>query len=233
MATVNDIITRIRDDLDESITGAGGQWSDTQLKRWMNQARNDLAVTTKKFEDKVDVVVSAGTSEVTAPSTIIEIDHVYWLPDGDTRAIPLQPSHFDAMDQRWGSWQSIASGDPQAFAPYGYSPNLKIRLYPVPSRSGNIRIYHAKQPAAVTENNTTDNSLYDMPDMWVEAVVFYVCMRALRRDGNEQYQSFMAWYMEKRDQLAQHTHTSHTREIVHDYYSGGVPAHLAMWDYPG
>lgn len=233
MATVNDILLRIRDDLDEAgVTGAGGQWSDTALKRWMNAAARDLAVYTKKFETSVDIAVVAGTAEVTATATIIEINHVYFLPDGDQRAIPLRPTHFDAMDQVWGSWQNLSTGDPQLFAPYGYSPNLKIRLYPVPGRAGNLRVYHAKAPTAIVEDNATDNTTYDMPDVFTDAVVFYVCMRAARRDGHERWQDFMGWYMEKREQMAQQDHTSHTREIVHDYYAGGVPAHLAQWDYP-
>lgn len=231
MATVNDILLKIRDDLDELTTGAGAQWSDTQLKRWMNQARNDLATVTKLFESTVDVAVTAGVAEVTVPATVIEINHVYFLPTGDTRAIPLDATHFEAGDQVWGSWQNIRQGDPAMFAPWGYSPNLKLRLYPVPSRAGNIRIYHAKQPAAIVEDNATNNTTYDMPDFYVEAVIFYVIERALRRDRNQDWQVFAVKYQEKRAEIAGHQHTSHAREIVHDYWSGGVPRHLSDFDY--
>lgn len=229
MATVNAVITRIRDSLDEPTAAA---WTNTQLKRWINQAVTDIAVVAKPFETSVDVSVIAGTSEYTVAATIIQIDRCYYLPTGSSQAIPLSAKHWEKMDEMWGSWQNISSGDPYTFSTFGYSPNLKVKLYPVPSRAGTLRIYHRAAPAGIVEDETTDNSTLGIPDFWTEAIVYYVEMRARRKDGQTNWQEAMQLYNEKRQQIMEHDAMMSTREFVHDYAAGGVPRWLADYDYP-
>lgn len=229
MATVTQIIADVRDALDEQTAAA---WTNTQLKRWINAAMRDIAVVAKPFETSADVVVSAGTSEYTVGATIIQIDRCYFLPTGSTQAIPLRATHWEKMDEIWGSWQNFTAGDPITFSTFGYSPALKVKLYPVPSRAGTLRVFHRAAPAAIAEDETVDGSTLGVPDYWREAIVYYVEMRARRKDGQANWQEAMALYNEKRDQIKTHEALSATQEFVHDFYSGGVPAWLANPDYP-
>lgn len=229
MATVNAVITRIRDNLDET---TAAQWTNTQLKRWVNAAVADIAVVAKPFETSVDVSVIAGTSEYTVGATIITIDRCYFLPTGTTQAQPLRPTHWEKMDETWGSWQNMTNGDPYTFSTFGYSPALKVKLYPVPSRAGTLRIHHRAAPAAITEDESVDNSTLGVPDFWTEAIVYYVEARARRRDQQQNWQESLVLYNQKLDQIREHEAMSATQEFIHDFHAGGVPAWLADDNYP-
>lgn len=226
MATVSEILTRVRDRLDE-VSTTGGQWTQPQLRRWYNDALNDIARFTHHLTTSTDIAVAAGAAEVNIPGTVLEIQHVYYAPDGGTEVIPLTAYHWDAMDAIWGSWQNHASGDPSAYAPWGYSPNLKVRLYPVPSRAGNLRVFHAKQPTPITtDSNTNDGSTVDLPDAWCDLVVDYIEYMALRKDRDPRWQEVFDLYTRKREDMAQHDYLAQARDIVHDYGSGGLPRWL-------
>jgi hypothetical protein len=230
MTTVADVLAKCRDRLDET-NASGGQWSNVQLRRWFNDAMNEIARTTLHLVTYTDVAVVAGDAEVSLAGTVIEIQQVYFRPTDSDEAIPLTPYHFEAMDAIWGSWQDISSGDPSAFAPWGYSPNLKVRLYPIPGRAGNLRVYHAKQATPIDTEGADDADTLDAPDAWHDLIADYVEYMALRKDRDPRWQEAFQLYSSKVQLMAEHDYLANARDIVHDYVSGGLPRWLVDPSY--
>ena len=230
MATNAQVLARVRDMLDEQ---TAAQWTDLQLRRWLNDGVADLARSTRFYEQSTDVTVLTGTAIATLPSDVMEIQHVYWISTTDsTRTKPLIAQHFESMDAVWGQWQNDRTGEPYTFAPRGLAPNLKVHLYPIPSEDGTLRVFYVGLPTAINEGGSDDSNTCAVPDGWVDILVHYIEYRSLRKDRDPRWQEALAIYNEQRDTLAEHDSLAVAREIVMDPWAGAVPRFIADPDYP-
>jgi len=229
MATNLEIITRVRDMLNEA---TATQWSDTQLRRWMNDGAKHIARETHFAETNQDIDVAADAQSVAAPTNVLMIQHVYWIPDSDTdHIVPLVPKHYEQMDALWGSWQNQTTGEPVAFAPRGVSPSLRIYMYPTPDEAGTLRVFHTAIPTDIATDTSADATTSTVPDGWVDLLVDYVEYRALRRDRDPRWQEAKQLFDEKLEDMAQYDTLAIAREMIHDVRTGGVPRWLADPDF--
>jgi hypothetical protein len=196
--TVNNIVTAVRDRLDEA---TAGQWTNTQIKRWLNEALRDLARKTKHIKSTTTFTTTAGVAEYTAATNIIEIEHAYYAP-GDGRQIPLIPRAWDGMNNIWGQQQNQSGGDPMMWTTWGVPPALKVRLYPVPSESSKtVTLYVTRLATAVTEDESSDTTTVDFPEAWVDLTKDFIEYCALRKDRDPRWQEAFQFYAQRVDDL--------------------------------
>jgi len=227
MTTVAQLITRVREGrLDEPLT-SGSQWTPANMLAYINEAIKDIARVTRHFKTQVTVPVSANVNTYILVASILEIELVYFIPTADTtRVIPLRGAHMEALDQQWGEHQNISSGYPAIYTVYGSSPTLEMRLYPVPSMAGALRIHCAVFPAELT----TDADTLAIPAGWEDVVEEYVEYMALRKDRDQRFQVAFGMYQQKLEALVDHDYINSNREVIHDAWSGGIPRWLAEFE---
>lgn len=227
---VSEYLAEIREMIDEPVAS---RWSDMSLRRGINNALKDIARTTHHIRDRITVTMVANQAEYTIPENVLEIEDGWYLP-GDGQYIPLVARQFEGMNAVWGSRQNQTGGYPQLFTVWGSSPNLKLRLYPVPSVNGHtVSLMIVRYPTLIDINGANDGSNIDFPDAWSEAIVAYCEYRALRQDRDGRWQEAYARYQEIRDQLVViGDYLNANRDIVPDPYTtvGGVPRWLASFD---
>lgn len=235
MATplVSEVLIRIREMLNETAT-IGGQWTQTQLRRLMNDGLGDIARVTNFLRDRLVITLTANVAEYSVAENVLTIDSAYYLP-GDGRYIPLQARQWESMDVVWGQRQNQNSGGyPFLFTVWGFSPNLKIRFYPVPpTTSHTVSLMITRTPAKIDVAGSTDSSSIDFPEAWIDAIVAYVEYRALRADRDPRWQEAKGEYSEIRDTLmVMGDYLTVDRELIMDPYTGagGVPGWLADFD---
>jgi hypothetical protein len=227
--TIAETIDRVRDMLDEEQT-TGGRWSQKQLRRWINDGMRDIARVTRHFRDRATISLTMNVGEYTVPDNVLEIELAYYLP-GDGQYIPLQPRQFESMDLIWGSRQDQSGGYPMLYTVWGFSPNLKLRLYPVPPVTGHdVSLMVVRFPAQIALDGSADGTVIDFPEAWLDAIVSYAEYRARRMDGDPRWQEARGEYTEIRDQLTvMGDYLNAPREITPDPYTGWVPNWLSQF----
>lgn len=227
MPTVNQLLTEIRDSLAEPIAA---QWQDPMLVRWINEAGRDLARATRHLKDTATITTTANVSEYDVPDNVIAIEHAYYSPDG-ARQRPLTARHYEGMDAVWGEWQNQARSEPEFFTTMGYSPNLKIKLYPAPaSGSKTVTLIVSRTPAEIAFAPIVPSATADVPAHWYDALVLYVEAKALRRDRDPRWSEARQLYTEVRDNLVNNPdYLAVNREVVPSA-SGYLPRWLTEFD---
>lgn len=225
MISVTEMLGRVRDMLDEP---TAAQWSDISLRRWINDGMKDIARTTRHMRDRAVLTMTANVPEYTVPENVLEIEMAYYLP-GDGRYIPLQARQFESMDLIWGQQQNQSGGWPILYTVWGYSPSLKLRLYPVPQVNGHtVSLMVVRYPALIPIDGSADSSNIDFPEAWLDALVAYTEYRALRKDHDPRATDARTEYSEIRDQLTvMGDYLNAPREMMMDPYAGPVPRWLS------
>jgi hypothetical protein len=191
--TVAAATTALRDLLDET---TAAQWTDVQLRRWLNEGIRDIARRTRHYWDTDTIDTAADDGEYTVAEDVLHIKHVYFTPDGDTsRDIPLEPRAFEAMNQVWWDRQDQSSGYPVFFTTFGYAPTLTIKLFPVPSVDGTLTLHVIRLPAELDVTSGTGN--IDVPTGWLEVAYDYAEYKALRKDRDPRWQEAYNLYEAK------------------------------------
>jgi hypothetical protein len=229
MATGAEIIEQIRDALDEATES---QWSNPQIRRWINRGLRDIARVTRHFQDRITVSLTAGVSEYAIPANVLEVTDAFFLP-GDGRSITLTARQYESMRQVWGDRPNSTSFSPQVFSIWGYSPNLRIVLYPVPERdiTNGLALMVVRTPVPLNPTGSQDSAQLDFPDTWMDALVHFAESQALRNDRDPRWQEAYQLYQEVRDQLTvMGDYMVVNREFVRDPHVGDVPRWLAAWD---
>lgn len=190
--TVATAVTALRERLDET---TAAQWTDVQIRRWLNEAIRDVARRTRHYRDTDTIAVTADDGEYTVDSDVIHIYHAYFTPDGDSRMIPLDARAFEAMDSIWWDQQNQSGGYPAIWTTYGHSPSLVIKLFPVPSVDGTLTLHVSRLPAALDITSGTGN--VDAPEAWLEVAYDYAEYMALRKDRDPRWQESFQMYEQK------------------------------------
>lgn len=225
MTTVATAVTSIRERLDEL---SPSQWSNVQLRRWLNEGVKDIARRTFHYEDvKTIPIVFPDVSNgiYIADASVIRINQVYFSPTADTtEKFPLQARAWEAMDNIWWNRQDLQSGYPVLWSTRGYSPQLQIKLFPVSSVAGTLYMNCVRMP--VDLDITTGTGNVDCPDAWIEIAYFYCQYMARMKDRDwdaakmafEQYGSMI-------DNMIEHGDYSNTADEF--TWSGG--GYLPNW----
>lgn len=201
--TMKALITALREDrLDEK---DAAQWQDDELRRWINEGTRDICRRIEILPTSADIAVSAGVQQYTMATDVLRVNRVEWRPTGQTNVYSLEYRDFNNMDSVWWTSQIQTQGTPVLFTMWGYTPNLKLVLYPTPSVSGVAKVFYYKLPTEIATDGSADTSTIDLPEGWHDLVLDYAEYRALRKDGDDRWQAAKAEYEQHLINMEEHT----------------------------
>lgn len=224
--TVVEAVKALRERLDEKNPGT---WEDRELRRWLNEGIRDIARRTQALTDVDTIAVVSGTGEYTVTADVLRINFVYFNPTGQTQQYPLEARPWEAMNNVWWSEQNRMAGYPAMYTTYGFPPNLKVKIFPVPNSTGTLTLHVARLPA--TLDIATGAGNIEMVEGWLEVAYDYAEMMAQRKGRNPLWRESMELYEAKVLDMINTIETLNANgEII---WAGGsmVPRHLADWNY--
>lgn len=186
-------LTALRERLDETTATA---WTDAQLRRWINEAVNDIARTTETVQSTVNLDVDAGDQDHTLPATTLRVYRAEFIEDGSQKVYPLEFVDFNAADSVWWTDQAMTDGTPRIYTLWGYPPTLNCKLYPVPSVNGTLRVHYYAAPAALATDGTAGSTTLAVPEAYTDLILDHAEYKALRRDRDPRWQEAKAQYDE-------------------------------------
>lgn len=228
MPTVTELIAEIRAMLDEPNEA---QWTQTNLRTWINEGNRDLARATRHLKATETIPTVAGTGTYNTSDSVIAIEHAYYEDVAGVRRIPLIPKHFENMDSVRGyNWDR--EGTPQYFTTLGFNPSLQVSVFPVPTvEDDNLILMIAKLPAAIDLTGAGDASQVETAAIWYDALSDYCEFKGLRKDRDPRWQEAYELYKEKRDGLINNPdYLAVNRELIPDPIAGYQPEWLVSFD---
>ena len=228
--TLTQLIANLRENrLDER---EAHQWQDDELRRWINEGTRDVARRAEILFTTSDVAFGAGVQEVTAPTDVLRIHRAEWRPTSQDQIWPLEYRDFHGMDSLWWTQQTVTQNTPMYFTLWGYTPNLKIVLYPTPYEVGVVKIHYYKTPTEFALDGTEDGDSVDLPEGWADLVLDYAEYKALRKDRSPAWQEAKGEYEQHLEQLIEHSRRL-TDQVgfIDDASSPFVPQWLYGGDY--
>lgn len=195
-------LTALRERLDEATATA---WTDVQLRRWVNEAVNDIARRTETIQVTANLDVDAGDQDHTLPATTLRVYRAEYIEDNNQKVYPLEWVDFNAADSVWWVDQATTDGRPRIYTLWGYPPNLQIKLYPVPSVNGTLRVHYYSAPTALATDGTAASTNLSVPEGYTDLVLDYAEYKALRRDRDPRWQEAKAEYEQHLEQMTDMT----------------------------
>lgn len=225
MPTVSELITSVRDALDEPTPA---QFSDDMLVRWLNEANADIARSTRGFKDSTTFPVIPDNSIYPLPPEVIAVEHCYYYTGG--QVYNLHAHHFEDFDALRHGYGAQLIGTPAHFSTFGFTPNLFLLVFPTPSTLGDsIEIFAARMPAPMLI--AEPNAEVDTLGIWYDALVDYCEYKALRRDRDPRWQEAYGIYKEKRDGMIHNPdYLPVSRGVVPTPGGGWLPEWLISFD---
>ena len=193
MATQGDVLTLVRDRLDEA---TAHQWTDEQIYRWINEAVRDVARRSESLMITDDVTGVIGQHDYTLPGDIVRVHRVEWRPTaGNIYAM----NYVDLKDgdHLWSTTREDQEGTPATWSLWGFSPNLKLLVYPTPAEAGSFKVWSYQMPADLAVNGTASGSTVSIPTGWEDLLADYAEYHALRKDRDPAWQEAKSLYDEK------------------------------------
>jgi len=196
--TQADAIVSVRARLDEPTSI---YWTDTDIRRWINEIALDIARRTESLRGSYLQPVVVGTSSYTpvftATTQMYRIYRVEYIPTGQAQVYPLEFRDPNAADEVWGLSQQITEGIPVIWTSWGAPPTLTLQVYPSPARAGNLKLWYYRLPTQLAITTTTNAaSLIDIVDGWEDILIDGVEYKAKRRDNDSSWQDAKREYEE-------------------------------------
>lgn len=227
MATMGDVLEQVRDRLDEA---TAHQWTDEQLRRWINEGVRDVARRSEALMITDDVAGVIGTHEYTLPGDIVRIHRVEWRPTSGG-VYTMQFVALKDGDALWSTMQETSQGTPSVWSLWGFSPALKLKVYPTPAEAGSFKVWSYQMPANLSDTGSADGTTLSIPTGWEDLVSDYAEYHALRKDRDPAWQEAKAIYDEHLLDLVA-TAQQWTDQATSITPSGNmVPDWLAFGDY--
>lgn len=202
MTTQGDFITKARVRLNES---TARQWTDTNLRQWINEGARDIARKTESLEDRDTVAAVVGTAEYTLDTDVIRIHRVEFTPTGED-TIRLEYVDIKDMDNFGWRQRTLRQDRPYVYSVWGSGRALKLIVHPVPATAGNFTIWVYRTPAVLAESTTTDAATHvEIPQNWDDILLDYIEYRALRMDRDQRWVEAKAIYDENAAQMYDNT----------------------------
>lgn len=187
-------LTEIRDFLDEPVAQ---QWSNAQLTGYINLGQADVQRKSETLRNLVTMEVLSNVQKYTAPSDILRIYRLEYIPSGSTQTYGLEFRGYNEMDAVWGTYQQYTGAFPSLYTLWSNPPTLQIVAYPVPSQAGLFQCFYYRQPVPVV--NQTD-TLDCLPGY--ESLIYdYAVYRALRQDADPRWQDQFNMYQQNLDSM--------------------------------
>ncbi len=178
--------TDVRQRLDETTQRF---WSDQELNRWIEEGARDLARRAELLQDRFTIATTTGTQEYTMPTDLFRAHRAEWTPDG-VNIYPLEQRSVQEMDVVWGTQRLTQSSYPNYWSLWGFPPQLKVLLFPVPSQTGTLTIWYYRAPTQTSQ----DTDPVDVPTGWEDLIAQYCEYIALRKDADPRWKDAKELY---------------------------------------
>lgn len=171
--TVADLLVRVRNLLQDQ---DGVRWVDDELVRWVNDAQREIVLLKPdSYSTRATHTCVAGTLQ-NLPSDGLQILDVTRNLDGTKRAIRLVSRYIlDAENPTWHS--NTESSDIRVFTFDDRAPT-SFYVFPPASVGSLIEILYSTAPPVVAIGGNLS-----LNDIYVGAIVDYVCYRAFSKDA--------------------------------------------------
>ena len=198
------------------------RFTPANLRTWIEEGTKEIARRTECLRDDTTIAVAANTAAVTGPTDMVRIYHAQFEPTGQSQVYPLEYRDRRSMDPLWGTHQNIStSAYPEFYTTWDTPPTLSIRLAPIPSAAGNLRVFYYRLPATISTSGSDDTDAIEVPAGWEDLVTDYVEARGYRKDRrSEDYQLAMQAFQEKMIALAETSVRYMDSGGTIDYYPG-------------
>lgn len=196
--------------LAELLIQAGDRLNDPQhisptaptLRRWINEASRELVRKTECLYGSSTISVVAGTQSYTLPTDVVRINAVQY--ELNSQIFALEFIEQQAAQYMWGVNQASQSAWPEQYTTWGHPGAMSLKVFPVPSAAGTLRIYYARLPAELEVDGTEDTSPLDVPNGWEDPLLDYVQASAYMRDRRpDEYSAMMQRFQDRVVALAQ------------------------------
>ena len=185
--TLTQALTEIRDFLDEP---TAQEWSDTQLTSYINLGCAEVQRKAEAIRSLATIPVIANVQKYIAPSNILRIYRLEYVPTGSTQTYGLEFRGYNEMDAVWGTYQQYTGAFPSLYTLWNNPPTLQIVAYPVPSQAGNFNCFYYRNIVPVV---ATTDTLDCLPGY--ESVIYdYAVYRAMRQDADPRWQDQFQLY---------------------------------------
>lgn len=174
--TLGTAATNLRDRLDEP---SAGFWSDAQIRRYINEGCREISRRGEPLRTSTTASVTAGTRDYTGPTDAARIHECFYNMTGSSTLYPLEYRDLAALNNIWGTNQSIDRSTPIYWTTWGSAPTLTIRLWPVPAVNGTLTVYYYKLATELATNGSADSSNLDLPAGWEDLALDWAEYRAL------------------------------------------------------
>ena len=115
-------LTEIRDFLDEPMAQ---QWSDTQLTSYINLGQADVQRKSEALRQMVTLEVLENVQKYVAPSDILRIYRLEYIPSGSTQTYGLEFRGYNEMDAVWGTYQQYTGAFPSLYTLWCNPPRCR------------------------------------------------------------------------------------------------------------
>lgn len=207
-------IATVRSLLDEATAQF---WSNTEIKRWLNQGARDVQRKAEVLWNKVTINVRPTVQNYNFPSDFLNCHRAEFTLTGGNQTYALTYRGYNAMDDVWGILQSIPAAYPSYFTIWGNKvTGLYLRLYPSPGAQGLLSVYYYRD--TVTAKNTT--TTLDVLPQWVDVVYSYAVFKAKQKDRDPTWQTHYQFYLA---QLQEQINRTRTFTDLGEQISSGNP----------
>lgn len=214
---------RIR--LDEA---SADQWTDAQIRSWINEGAMDIARKTESLQDRQTIAGVVGTAEYSLATNCIRVHRVEWTPTGENTT-RLEYADVKSMDGYGWEQRTLQNARPYAYTIWGSGTALKLVTFPAPSTAGNFTTWYYRLPTNLAEDGTAAASTVEIPQGWDEILLDYVEYRALRKDRDPRWQENKALYDENLLTMYENTRRWTDSAGVIDHTYSSLPAWLTSF----
>ena len=191
-ATQAEIIADVRDRIDDE---NGDRYSDSRIRRWINEILRDACRRTECLIATDTVTAIAGTDTYAAPLDTVRIHLIRYTDPDDYKHGLLQyvdNHNLNLLGVDFSGWT------PQVYTQLGIPGSLQFKVHPAPDAAGEFEVTYYKFPEMLEVTTTGDaNTEVDMPDGWDDLVADGVEYKLLRADRDPRWQEAKALYDEK------------------------------------
>lgn len=238
MYTLQNVLDEVRSIINESSTRF---YTDTELTRWINNGGRDIARRAEVVQSyRTTISIVAGTSKYPAPTDMVRVHRLEFIPTGSSQIYPVRLSTRNEMDTIWGTNQAQQSSYPSYAVLWGTpganvsaDATVQFQLFPVPAQSGTLAVYYYRLPYQFLDPiaNPSELAKYlEIPEGWQDAVVDYCDYMAKRKDRDPQWQIAYQAYEDKIDSMVNVTrHLHDSAQFITTATGVGVPS----WLYGG
>ena len=178
--TATDVLTRASDIIQDQ---TNIKWPQEELLRYLNDGRREVAIVRSDlYATSVAHVLLAGTKQAIPSDGLRFIDGVRNVTSGDAVGKAVRVAEREILDAQRPGWHTeAASVDIKHFMVDERNPKV-FYVYPPATAGHKMEIVYLKTPTDIAIGNIGSTQLSE-EDVYVGALVDYVCYRAFSKDS--------------------------------------------------